>query len=105
MASPRRLVLSPRAERDLRDIRDYLVEQASENVAISQLRRIEAVGLDLLDRPFRGRPRSETASNLRSVLAKPYVIFYQVEDVSIVVIRVLHGMRDISAALTEQENG
>jgi toxin ParE1/3/4 len=105
MASPRRLVLSARAEHDLRDIRDYLVEQASENVAISQLRRIESASLGLIDHPFRGRPRPESASNLRSVLVKPYVIFYRVEEASIEVLRVLHGMRDISAALAEPENG
>jgi toxin ParE1/3/4 len=52
---------------------------------------------NLSDFPFIGRDRSMLSQGIRSVVAHPYVIFYAIESDRIVVMRVLHGHRDIDA--------
>lgn len=51
----------------------------------------------LLDNPSMGRLRPELGDNIRSWVTKtPYILFYQVCDNDIVIVRVLHHARDIS---------
>jgi plasmid stabilization system protein ParE len=38
--------------------------------------------------------RNDVAPGLRSVLSKPYVIFYRVDDARVEVVRVLHERRN-----------
>lgn len=45
--------------------------------------------------PEMGRLRSELATNLRSWAVGEHVIFYQPEPDGIMVVRVLHGSRDL----------
>ena len=47
--------------------------------------------------PFIGRERNALSKGIRSVVAYPYVIFYLIDGDRIVVVRVLHGRRDIDA--------
>ena len=59
-----------------------------------------ARGLDLLvAHPDAGRARDEIASGLRSFPVKRYVIYYQTNEQSVLVSRVLHGKRDRAAVL------
>jgi toxin ParE1/3/4 len=101
--SSRRLGWSVRAEVDLAEIWLYLFSNASKEVADAQLNKIRAAAESLQENPFRGRPRNELRAGLRSVLAQPYVVFYTATDASLEIVRVLHGRRNLAAALKEIE--
>jgi toxin ParE1/3/4 len=89
--------LSPRANKDLIDIWDYLACEASERVADRQLRQIEA-GLEMLKSwPYSGRKRDELRAGMRSVPVHPYVILYRVHAGAVEIYRILHGCRDIAS--------
>ena len=91
-----RVFLSERADADLLQIFRYLSERsvaAAQSVADDIDRKMQNIG----DFPFIGRNRSMLSQGVRSVVAHPYVIFYVVESDRIVVLRVLHGRRDIDA--------
>lgn len=90
------------ASQDLQGIFDYLAEQnvaAAKNVAS---RLIETCTL-LAERPAIGTLRPELAESVRTFSpgkpASNYVILYRAISSRIEIIRVLHGARDIPAAL------
>jgi len=89
-----------KAEADLEAILDYLEErspQAADRLAAAIDRQCELLG----QFPEMGRTREELAPGLRSVIVGQYVLFYRVTPAAIEVIRILHGARDIEAALKE----
>ena len=45
--------------------------------------------------PHMGRERSDLSEGLRSLPFRDYLIFYRIVESSVVVVRVLHGARDI----------
>jgi toxin ParE1/3/4 len=49
--------------------------------------------------PFAGRNRPELGDGLRSLTERPYVLIYRVIDETAEIIAVLHGARDLPAAL------
>ena len=96
MAGPRpSLTWSPEALVDLSEIWSYYADAAGPQVADSVIRNIEKAVLLLEDHPFSGRTRDEIRSGLRSIAARPYVVFYRVSVGGAEIIRVLHGRRDI----------
>jgi toxin ParE1/3/4 len=42
-----------------------------------------------------GRPRDELGAGVRSVVVGRYVVFYRFTDTELVVLRIIHGSRDI----------
>jgi plasmid stabilization system protein ParE len=64
--------------------------------ADSQLLDIDRVCAMLRDHPFAGRSRDELRPDLRSAVARAYVVFYRV-TVRLEIVRVLHGRRDLDA--------
>src|SRR5512140_3579755 len=99
------IIWSPEAEEDLIGIWAYLAEQATEQVADSQLAAIESACVKLEHWPHAGRQRDDLLPGLRSVLAVPYVIFYRVRNDVVEVVRVIHGRRDIDAIFAEPSDG
>jgi toxin ParE1/3/4 len=91
-----KVIVSDRADADLVQIYRYLLEQGPAG-AESFAREIDRKFRNLSDFPFIGRDRSTLSSGIRSIVAHPYVIFYRVEPEGIVIVRVLHGRRDIDA--------
>lgn len=53
----------------------------------------------LARQPEIGEPRSEIRPHLRSFPVGNYVIFYKLVDARVVVVRVLHGARDLGGLL------
>ncbi len=85
---------SPRAEADLESILEYLERtnsSAAQRCAMDFREKTEA----LARFPEMGRLRPEIASDLRSTLVWPYVLFYRVEDDVVQILRILHGKRDL----------
>lgn len=91
----KRRTLSREAERDLRDIREFITDRnpAAANRLIGHLE----LGMSLLvDNPAMGRERPDLAENLRSFRVEEYIIYYYPVEYGIDVARIVHGSRDAS---------
>jgi toxin ParE1/3/4 len=104
MANARRVVWAPRARRDLRDIWKYFARVGSPEIADGLLREIGRAGQRLERHPLMGRPRNELATDLRSVLVHPHLIFYRVGDETVEIARVLHERRDLGAIFARERS-
>ncbi|BCH31830.1 hypothetical protein MesoLjLc_37600 [Mesorhizobium sp. L-8-10] len=51
----------------------------------------------LATQPFSGSTRDDVLPNLRHLVVGQYVTFYHVDDRTVVILRVMHGRRDIAA--------
>jgi toxin ParE1/3/4 len=91
-----KVFVSDQADADLLQIYRYVAERnpvAAESIAREIDRKFDNLSLF----PFIGRDRSTLSKGIRSVVAYPYVIFYMVEGDGIIILRVLHGRRDIDS--------
>ncbi|MCY2925427.1 MAG: type II toxin-antitoxin system RelE/ParE family toxin [Planctomycetota bacterium] len=88
------VLTTAKAEEDLLEIWSYI---AADNIGAADklLEEVGAACERLAANPGAGRLREELAPALRSVPVGNYVIFYRPVEEGIVVIRVLHGARDI----------
>ena len=84
------------AEVDLLDIWSYIARDST-RAADGLLDSIAAACNVLADNPAAGRLREELAPNLRSIAVGKYIVFYRPAQNGIVVIRILHGARDLPA--------
>jgi toxin ParE1/3/4 len=91
-----KVFVSDQADADLRQIYRYLAERNAA-AAESLIREIDRKFENLSHFPFIGRERSTLSAGIRSVVTHPYVVFYTVEPDRIIIVRVLHGSRDIDA--------
>ena len=90
-----RLVFTERAQADLLEAWLYIAE---DNLAAADkvLDKLEQEATLLLLQPLMGRARPELGSAVRSwPSSTPYLLFYEVDDMELTVLRVLHHARDI----------
>ena len=96
------IVLQPRAKADLSDIWQFIAEDSDDQADAF---------IDLIDQKFQllaqqsglGRRREELAEGLRSFPVGRYVIFYLPIPGGVQIVRLLHGARDIEAAVTKPD--
>ncbi len=96
------IVLQPRAKADLSEIWEFIADDSDDQADAC---------IDLIDQKFQqlaqqsglGRRREELAEGLRSFPVGRYVIFYLPIPGGVQIVRVLHGARDIEAALTKPD--
>jgi len=86
------------AETDLLEIWAYIA-QDNPSAADKLLDDVGKVCRRLAEHPEAGPNREELARNLRSFTVGNYVIFYRPITDGIIVIRVLHGARDLPELL------
>jgi toxin ParE1/3/4 len=55
--------------------------------------------------PFSGAPRSQLAPDLRVIFCKKYAIYYFPRPTEILIVRILHGARDVRAIAEEEGFG
>lgn len=67
----------------------------SERAAERVIARIYEAEGKLAEYPELGRGRPELGPTVRSWAVEPYVIFYSVEPEAVVILRILHGARDL----------
>jgi toxin ParE1/3/4 len=92
--------LTPESAVDLDDIWFYLArESGSMTIADRVVDTITDRFLLLAGQPHLGRSRADLRAGLRSFLTGNYVILYRIEDADVLILRVLHGSRDIAASL------
>ena len=89
-----RVQRTDQAEEDLIDIWSYIADDNSE-AADRLLDEIDKTCDTLADNPKLGRRREDLSDGLRSLHAGNYVILYRPHLDGVLVIRVLHGARDL----------
>ena len=93
-----RLVFTERAQADLLEAWLYIAEN-NPAAADKVLDTLEKEAKLLLVQPLMGRARPELGSAVRSwPSATPYVVFYEVDESELTVLRVLHHARDVRPA-------
>lgn len=86
------------AEADLDDIWSYIAQESGVPDIARHLVEAIAERFDVLAaHPRMGRARSDLRRGLRSHPVGNYLIFYRIVSTDVVIIRVLHGRRDIAA--------
>jgi toxin ParE1/3/4 len=86
------------AEEDLLDIWAHIAED-NPDAADRLLDQLALTAETLAENPRAGRLRDELAPALRSLPVGNYVIFYEPIKDGIVIVRVLHGARDLPGLL------
>lgn len=90
------LAFTPLAEQDLETIADYI---ATDNPAraLSFVRELRAQCQRLCLNPSGYRLRPELGKSIRSCAHGHYIIFFETTSDSVLIVRILHGARDIPA--------
>lgn len=88
-------ILSEAADQDLEDIFDYTVHYFGFDQAEKYLLEIEEAFQSLLLNPTSGKTRNEIKQGLYSFPKDNHIIFYRLSDTHIIIVRILHGSRDI----------
>ena len=91
-------VITKEAQNDLNQAWDYLA-RVNIKAADRLIDRFTAAARVHARFPESGRAREELAPGLRSFVVRPYVAIYRPEAETIVVLRFLHGRRDIKQIL------
>jgi toxin ParE1/3/4 len=79
----------------------YLTSRAGYAIAEQYVRALEEVYERLVSYPKSGAPRPELGPQARLCLVAPYVVIYDIGADTVVILRVLHGHRDITRALLQ----
>jgi toxin ParE1/3/4 len=97
------LLISPEAEADLDEIWLYIAKESQDSQrADTFLDRFSALFLRLAENPYLGRRRDDLRPGYRSFPVGEYLVFYRVTgDERILVLRVIHGSRDIPTSFLE----
>jgi toxin ParE1/3/4 len=84
----------PRASADLSEIWEFI---AGDNIqrADEFIDRIDEKFRALAEQPLMGRERRELGPGIRSMAMAPHVIFYEALPDGVMIVRVLHGARDV----------
>jgi toxin ParE1/3/4 len=91
---------SPEAVADLENIEEYHSDKAGTDTATSLVKRIRDTLEKVIRRnPRAGRARPDLGEGVRTFPVLPYVVFYQIENGRMYIIRILHGRRDIRPPL------
>ena len=97
-----RLAFTPLAEQDLEAIADYIA--AGNPVrALSFVRELRAQCQRITLKPSGYRLRPELDDGIRSCAHGHYVIFFEATAEAVLVVRVLHGARDLPAVFRADE--
>jgi toxin ParE1/3/4 len=99
-----RLVVTAEAESDTYEILAYLEREAGPSIAAEYGRRFLSALERLIDLPETGAPRPSLGPCARIGIVSPYVLIYDFvrEDNSLVLLRILHGRRNITHDLLKR---
>ena len=92
-----RIQRAPEAQQDLLDIWNYIARESTASIADTFLARLYGALEMVAYAPYIGRERAEISGSPRSIVVRPYVIFYEPlpEGDGILVWRVIHGAREL----------
>lgn len=89
-----RLIVAPRAQRDIRNIRVYGLNQWGEAQADAYHTALTKGFERLQDHPLIGKARDDLRAGLRSWPVEHHVLYYRIKDDVIEVVRILHERAD-----------
>jgi len=90
------IIFSEDALDDLYGIDQWILREAGAAIADAYYARLEVRLYSLQDFPNRGTPRADFGPGVRSVpFERTVTVYYSVEDRSVVILRVLHGAREV----------
>jgi toxin ParE1/3/4 len=97
-----RLTITESARADLREIRAHITK---DNPAAARrvVERLRAQAQKLAETPGMGRSREDLRPDLFSFPVGRHVLFYRPQPGGIVLVRVLHGARDLPALFSATE--
>lgn len=94
--------LAPEAEADLQDIAFYLFQETGNIEVADRVIQLVAQRFDLLaDHPRAGRARDDLRPGIRVFPVGDYLVLYREAGPDVVIVRVLHGSRDVEALYGE----
>jgi len=97
-------LLTDEAKQDLADIKKYLTREAGARVAKSTIKRIKDAIVFLGDTPGAGHFREDlTDDALKFWSVYSYLIIYDPATRPIQITRVIHGSRQVSAILSQDD--
>lgn len=96
-----RILRTDAATGDLLDIWISIKMVRNEARATAFLRTIERKLRLLATQPLIGRARPELRADLRSFPVAPYLLLYEPRDDGILLIRIVHGHRDLDALFSD----
>ena len=67
------------------------------------MRQIEARFSALLSQPQIGPRRDHLSEGLRAHFHRDYVLYYRFTDTEVIIVRVVHGARDVSALMFDED--
>jgi toxin ParE1/3/4 len=88
-------VVTPLAQADLDSIWDYIAAD-SPAAADRLLERFQETFARLARHPLMGRARDELRPGLRSFSVRKYVVYYRFFEGRVIIVRVIHGARDVT---------
>lgn len=101
-----RVILTPEAENDLREIYRYIASVLQEQTAAHRLvAKIKDAILDLETMPERWSLYHQApweSRGLRKAVVGNYIVFYYLQGQSVFVISILYGKRDIETILSQR---
>jgi toxin ParE1/3/4 len=100
-----RVFLSTLARQDVRDILADLSERAGSAVARRYGDDFKRIYRSLAQFPAGGSPRRSLGSDVRVKIVYPYVVFYEDAADTVMILRILHGHRDITVDLLARSGG
>ncbi|MGL4880436.1 MAG: type II toxin-antitoxin system RelE/ParE family toxin [Waterburya sp.] len=98
----RQCIISPAASRDMARIIDYFLArniEAGENFTA----RFEQKCRNIANFPMMGRSYPELLPQLRGITLDSYIIFYQVTDDYIEIVRVISGYQDLRSIFSKAD--
>lgn len=94
--------VSPAAKGGLKDIRNYLWDEANRKVAARVLNKLHAAIVHIAELPAIGHLRNDLApEGLRFYRVYNYLIIHRDKSTPIEIVRELHGARDIRRILED----
>jgi len=97
-----RIIITPLAEHDLESIGDYIARDNPAR-AITFVRELRGQCETIASNPLGYRQRQELGDGIRSCAHGNYVIFFEIESDDLLVVRILHGARDLQGQLGHDE--
>jgi toxin ParE1/3/4 len=91
----RRYEIAQTANYDLEEIVDYLSDQGFD-AGEQFLKKFAQKCRNLVNFPRIGKPYDDLRPGLRGILLDRYIIFYQVTDEAVTIVRVVRGDRDLT---------
>ena len=97
-----RLTITESARADLQEIRAYIAKD-NPTAARRVVERLRAKARKLAQTPGMGRSRQDLPPDLFSFPVGTHVLFYRPQPGGIVLVRVIHGARDLPALFSVTE--